>query len=205
MWLIDRQFNFCYGHRVWSQELIEEYCESGDVSCKCRHLHGHEGLVHVFLQGQELQRGMVTDFKHLGWLKDFLNSHLDHKFVLDLNDPWFSHIINGSAESTDGQLSAIVPDRPLVSNGMERIRAVPICVAGTDHLAGYALDVEAMQGPEREFYEGFFIVNFLPTSEHLSRWLFECVQTKMSLIDVKVKRLDWFETPRSRASYSADD
>ena len=78
-------------------------------------------------------------------------------------------------------------------------------VPGTDHLAGYTLEVEALQGPEREFYEGFFVVDFLPTSENLSRWLFDCVQKKMSLIDVKVRRLDWFETPRSRASYSAHD
>ena len=79
---------------------------------------------------------------------------------------------------------------------------VPAVVPGTEHHAGYSLDVSALDGPEREFFEGFFLVNFLPTSENLSRWLFDCVDAKMSLIDVRVERLDWFETPRSRASYS---
>ena len=86
VWKIDKQFSFCYGHRVWSQKLHGEYCESGDTSCKCRHIHGHEGLVHLFLEAGELERGMVTDFKHLGWLKNFLDDNLDHKFIIDLNE-----------------------------------------------------------------------------------------------------------------------
>jgi 6-pyruvoyltetrahydropterin/6-carboxytetrahydropterin synthase len=58
-WVIDKQFSFCYGHRVWSQKLVAEYCETGDTACKCRHLHGHEGLVHVFLEGDTL--GLVEE------------------------------------------------------------------------------------------------------------------------------------------------
>ena len=71
-------------------------------------------------------------------------------------------------------------------------------------LAGYNLDVSLLSGPEEEFYEGFFIVDFLPTSENLSKYLYDVAHAKMSKIDVKVARVDWFETPKSRSSYSGE-
>jgi 6-pyruvoyltetrahydropterin/6-carboxytetrahydropterin synthase len=211
-WTIDKQFSFCYGHRVWSQQLIGDYCESGDACCKCRHLHGHEGLVHVFLEGDELERGMVTDFKHLGWLKNFLDDNLDHKFIIDRNDPLFEKIINGQLmtfkEVVEEGNNRIVVDvlalemaddpTPLPSR---YLHLVPAYVPGTEHLGGYNLDVSELEGPEQEFYEGFFIVDFLPTSENLSKWVYDCVDAKMSLINVKTAKVDWFETPKSRSSY----
>jgi len=234
-WVIDKQFSFCYGHRVWSQQLIGDYCETGDACCKCRHLHGHEGLVHVFLEADELERGMVTDFKHLGWLKNFLDDNLDHKFIIDRNDPWFEKIINGRLTVVERyamtgpvaeletipvlDISGKEPEQPpvpsVVNNYNEGwvqpaperyIPLMPSYVPGTEHLGGYNLDVvglvgENLEGPEEEFYEGFFIVDFLPTSENLSKWVFDCVKAKMDLINVKTNRVDWFETPKSRSSY----
>lgn len=217
-WTIDKQFSFCYGHRVWSQQLIGDYCESGDTSCKCRALHGHEGLVHVFLEGSELTRGMVTDFKHLGWLKNFLDDNLDHKFIIDRNDPWFDQIINGKLTTAEFAVSRGQEDYPVfgcdpmddfhittkpvlaVRDGIE-LKMIPSFVPGTKHLGGYNLDVQDLEGPEQEFYEGFFIVDFLPTSENLSKWVFDCVKAKMDLINVNTAQVDWFETPKSRSSY----
>ena len=209
-WTIDKQFSFCYGHRVWSQLLNADYCESGDACAKCRHLHGHEGLVHVFLEGTELERGMVTDFKHLGWLKNFLDDNIDHKFIIDLNDPWFVNIINAEPyydimDGGDGELVSLFPRQPLNTSEQGALETVPVYVPGTNHLAGWNINVEDLSGPEEEFYEGFFLVNFLPTSENLSRWLFDCVDAKMSQIKVKTTRIDWFETPKSRSSYSRTD
>lgn len=224
-WVIDKQFSFCYGHRVWSQQLIGDYCESGDACCKCRHLHGHEGLVHIFLEGEELTRGMVTDFKHLGWLKNFLDDNLDHKFIIDRNDPWFENIINGKLVTLDKAVRVdennmrVAPTQYLAtavearytdaigshrlnnSNVSVHLELLPSYVPGTEHLGGYNLDVTALEGPEQEFYEGFFIVDFLPTSENLSKWVFDVVKAKMDLINVKTKQVDWFETPKSRSSY----
>jgi 6-pyruvoyltetrahydropterin/6-carboxytetrahydropterin synthase len=90
-WKISKEFDFCYGHRVWSQTLNSEF--SIDSCLKCRHLHGHQGKVIVYLQAEELKDGMVTDFKHLNWFKLFLDDVLDHKFILDINDPLFSKLL----------------------------------------------------------------------------------------------------------------
>lgn len=199
-WVIDKQFEFCYGHRVWSQQLEAEFCETGDVNCKCRFLHGHEGLVHVFLEGDELTRGMVTDFKHLGWLKNFINSNIDHKFMVDINDPYFEKIINGKlVRGLDGQLVSL--HIKLDDNTHKVLPLIAVYVPETSHLAGYNLDVAQLEGCDREFYEGFFLVNFLPTSENLSKWIFDCVSVKMQRLGVKVSQIDWFETPKSRSSY----
>jgi 6-pyruvoyltetrahydropterin/6-carboxytetrahydropterin synthase len=219
-WVIDKQFDFCYGHRVWSQQLNADYCATGDACTKCRHLHGHQGEIHVFLEAPELERGMVTDFKHLGWFKNFIDDNLDHKFIIDLNDPWFTNILN--AKPVYWKTSAAVKDthgkeRTMVGGNLHSLEAhqelntvdsktivmIPCFVPGTDHLVGYAPDVSKMSGPEQEFYEGFFVVDFLPTSENLTKWMFEAVKSKMDLINVRTTRVTLNETPKSRADYSA--
>ena len=218
-WMIDKQFSFCYGHRVWTQELHPEFCEKNDTQCKCRHLHGHEGLVHVFLEGTKLERGMVTDFKHLGWLKNFLDDNLDHKFVLDINDPIFCKLLNctsnkGTIDEAEGLASGLhfvngdmyidVIDEDDPTKVFKSLRLVPVYVPGTEKIAGWNLDVSALKdNAEREVYEGYFLVNFVPTSENFCKWLFDIVSAKMALLGVKVARVDWFETPKSRSSYSA--
>ena len=90
-WTIDKSFDWCYGHRVWSQELNEKFTADGDTCLACRQLHGHQGKLKVMLEGDELERGMVTDFKHLGWMKNFIDDVLDHKFIMYINDPLIPH------------------------------------------------------------------------------------------------------------------
>jgi 6-pyruvoyltetrahydropterin/6-carboxytetrahydropterin synthase len=201
-WMIDKQFDFCYGHRVWSQLLNADYCETGDACAKCRHLHGHQGEIHVFVEGSELERGMVTDFKHLGWFKNFIDDHLDHKFIIDLNDPWFVNIVNARPVFSEGELVALHATQPFNTFDGQELKAIPVMVPGTNLLAGYELDVSDLQGPEQEFFEGFFLVNYLPTSENLAKWMYECIDAKMSLINVKVTKVTLNETPKSRAEYS---
>ena len=178
MWMIDKQFSFCYGHRVWSQKLENEFCESGDYKCKCRALHGHEGLVHVFLEGDELERGMVTDFKHLGWLKNFLDKQIDHKFIIDRHDPLYAFVTR-------------------------HMMLEEVYVPDTEHVAGYVLNTDALdpESPEFEYLDGIFVVDFVPTSENLSKWIFDCANAKMKKLGIKVSRVDWFETPKSRSTY----
>lgn len=173
-WKIAKEFNFCYGHRVFNQELNAEY--SLDTSCKCRHLHGHEGLIRIGLVSDELTNGMVTDFKHLNWFKYWLDKELDHKFIMGLDDPLLLHEV------------PIISDTTLLR-----------------HEAGhYTLSPSSyydLKRPLQEKYEGLVFVKFVPTSENLSKWLFGVVQKKMSKIDVQVDYVQFFETPKSQSVY----
>jgi 6-pyruvoyltetrahydropterin/6-carboxytetrahydropterin synthase len=178
--IIDKTFEFCYGHRVWSQTLNGEY--AADLKCACRHLHGHEGKLQVYLKsptGELDQTGMVTDFRHTEWLKKWINTYVDHQFILDHNDPLYNQII-----------------------GKEKM-LVPVYVPETEHIAGWNIDLDFVEPntPEYEYYEGFFIVEFVPTSENLSSWMAELVDIKMKPLNVTVDRIDWWETPKSRSSF----
>jgi 6-pyruvoyltetrahydropterin/6-carboxytetrahydropterin synthase len=122
--------------------------------------------------------GMVTDFRHLEWLKKWINEYIDHQFVLDKSDPLYNQIIG--------------------NRGL-----VPVLVPNTDHVAGWQLDLTGLDPntPEYEYYEGFMIVDFVPTSENLSSWMAELVDIKMKPLNVTVDHIDWWETPKSRSVY----
>jgi len=172
-WQISKQFDFCYGHRVWSQELNTEF--SLDDCLMCRHLHGHQGKVLVHMESDKLQNGMVTDFKHLNWFKKFLDDTIDHKFIIDINDPLFPTLLPHYKTKEN-----------LVS--MDENYKIPNLTIVKDE------DIHI-----KEMYEGFIIVDFVPTSENLSAWLLKIVQDKMAQIDIKVSHLEYFETPKSRS------
>lgn len=172
-WNISKQFDFCYGHRVWSQELNAEFAL--DECLMCRHLHGHQAKVVVHLESDQLKNGMVTDFKHLNWFKKFLDDVVDHKFIIDINDPLFETLLphyKNKQNFYSFDENYMVPDLTLIKNEEPHIK---------------------------EMYEGYIIVDFVPTSENLSTWLLKIVQKKMKKIDIKVSHIEYFETPKSRS------
>jgi 6-pyruvoyltetrahydropterin/6-carboxytetrahydropterin synthase len=183
---IGKEFGFDYGHRVWTQELNSEY--SLDSRCVCRHLHGHRGMVIVFLEGDPQPNGMVTDFKHLNWFKKFLDDVLDHKMILDISDPALSHFF------------PLIGNSPNIDELKLTMNVVGEHRYWTPMLSAYSNQDEHVQ----EIYEGLVIVNFVPTSENLSKWLFEIAENKMAKINVKVGGIQFFETPKSQSNYSKD-
>ena len=44
-----------------------------------------------------------------------------------------------------------------------------------------------------EYYESFIIVDFIPTSENLSKWLCEIVNYKMSQIEISVDKVEFLK------------
>jgi len=173
LWKIAKQFDFCYGHRVWSQTLDVEF--SMDSCLACRHLHGHQGQLIVYLQSDKLENGMVTDFHHLNWFKVFIDKTLDHKFIIDINDPLFATLLPDYKDKQNLLTCSDGYKRPDLS----------ILKGKPEHLF--------------EMYEGYIIVDFVPTSENISTWLMGIVQEKMKKIDVKVSHIEFFETPKSRS------
>lgn len=175
---ISKEFAFDYGHRVWTQKLDVEF--SLDNACVCRHLHGHRGTVWVHLFGTQLNnQGMITDFKHLNWLKKFVDDTVDHKFIIDMHDPLYNKIVGNK-------------------------KLVEVYVPKTTYRAGWVLDITDLTAgtPEYEYYDGFFVVDFVPTSEGLSRWMYMIVQNKMAQLGVRVSKVEWWETPKSCSVYT---
>lgn len=179
---IAKQFDFCYGHRVWSQQLKEGYAT--DLCLACRHFHGHQGTIMVYLTADKLTDGMVTDFKHLGWFKKWLDDVLDHKFIMDLNDPLFDHEIIEPLLRIN-----IVKETPLVYFFEEGYSVI------NQNL------LEKLPKHIQEKYEGMVFVNFVPTSENLSKWLHGIISKKMNPLGVHVSRVQFYETPKSQANY----
>ncbi len=79
----------------------------------------------------------------------------------------------------------------------------PVTIPETDVVAGYKIDLGGLEPntPEYEYFEGFLVVDFVPTSENLSSWMADLVEAKMSKLNVTVDRIDWWETPKSRSVF----
>jgi len=196
---IDKSFSFCYGHRVHNQRLDTSFTDSGNACLACRHLHGHEGLVKVFLEATPDNEnikttGMVTDFKHLGWFKNFIDDNLDHKFIMDIEDPLFN------------------TEFPLVLNEEKKMNCV---LLSEGHFIpdltniNKCLDEMDLEEKEKqaifEKYEGAVFVDFVPTSENLTSWLLSVVQDKMNgMVGIKIKAVEYWETPKSHCRVEID-
>ncbi len=77
MYSVMKEIRFCYGHRLLN------------YSGKCRHLHGHNGLIEVTIEKPSLDElGMVTDFSDISKIvKKWVDEELDHKLILNEKDP----------------------------------------------------------------------------------------------------------------------
>ncbi|MCK9542537.1 MAG: 6-carboxytetrahydropterin synthase [Novosphingobium sp.] len=184
VWQISKQFDFCYGHRVWSQELNKEF--SMDSCLACRHFHGHQGKVIIYLESTILNKGMVTDFKHLNWFKKWLDEILDHKFIMDIHDPILPYelasVILPAATTTN---AFITHDENFLTLDPEIYKDAPLFL--------------------KEKIEGLVFVPFVPTSENLSKWLFDIVAKRMKTINITVSKIEFFETPKSKSTYINDE
>lgn len=186
MYTISKEFDFCYGHRVWSQKLSKEL--SLNAECKCKHLHGHNGKIQVELEAYRLNnQGMVLDFTELNFVKKFIDETIDHKFIIDENDPVKDLII---PRITYDQMEA-----PLLLHSLGAFKIVDIPVLKEAHELDETDDVKI------ELYESFVIVNFVPTSENICRWIYDIVSKKLESFDIQVKGVRFFETPKTQSYF----
>lgn len=200
MYEIDKQFDFCYGHRVYNQQLDKDL--SVDGLCKCRHLHGHNGKLLIGLQANTLERGMVTDFKNLECIKVLVDDVLDHKFIAGIEDPLFDELFNDSS-------SFIIWDE----YGLGRVDPAHInAVCNSFYHEHYRLSRSVTIASEheraiRDKLEGLVVVNFVPTSENLCKMFADVANKRLAkLFDgrVKVSYVDFWETPKSHCRYTLD-
>lgn len=175
MYVITKEFQCDYGHRVHNQTLNKDY--SLDDCLVCRHLHGHRMTLKVSLSSHSLSDSMVTDFKHLNWLKQFIDDVIDHKFIIHMDDPMFERI---TGKTTDD---------------------VGIVTWGGDLVEFGSFELDPNDPIGNEITESFVVVDFVPTSEELSRWFYDIVEAKMAPLNVTVDSVTFQETPKSTAVY----
>ena len=197
-WTIDKQFDFCFGHRVWSQDLNTKYSLDGCLAC--RHLHGHQGKVKLFLAANELQKGMVTDFKHTNIFKKWLDDIMDHKFIIDINDPLFENLAGDLCLSDKHKRTF---EDLMVNINTDYNFAIPDLEQLTALNLGGELRVEQRQALF-EKYEGLIIVNFVPTSENLCKWWFEVANKMLKELGIDVVAVEYWETPKSHCRYQPE-
>ena len=198
-WVIDKQFDFCFGHRVWSQELNTKYSLDGCLAC--RHLHGHQGKVKLFLGANDLNKGMVTDFKHTNIFKKWLDDVMDHKFVIDINDPLFSNLAGNILLTPDESLSWY--ENLMVNYNSEYGYARPDLDHVTDILSKLNIS-DARKQAIYEKYEGLIVVNFIPTSERLCQWWYEVANKMLNGLGIDVVAVEYWETPKSHCRYQPE-
>jgi len=183
-WEIAKEFEISYGHRVWAQDLNCNF--SLDNKCSCKMLHGHNARIILYLGGPSLNdQGMILDFKNLNWVKQWLDNVVDHKFIMDINDPLLNYDIRDPLEKFLGNRS-----RPLsfINHNEEYSTVDEKCYADLEDVI-------------KEKYESYIFVNFVPTSENLSKWIFDVVQRKLNEINIKVAKVEFYETPKSKSTY----
>lgn len=176
-WTIDKEFNFEMGHRVHAQKLPHEHL-SITTDCACKHLHGHSYTIKVFLTADHLDdSAMVTDFKNLNFMKRFVDDVLDHKFMIDINDPLF-YSITGISRTED------IEHLPNFTNLGDWLKISKTNI--DDNL--------------KDLIDSFVLVDFVPTSENICRHLKEYAQSQIGHI-ATVSALELWETKKSHARY----
>jgi 6-pyruvoyltetrahydropterin/6-carboxytetrahydropterin synthase len=184
MYKISKVFDFCYGHRVWNQTLDSEL--SCNSPCKCKNMHGHNGIIKIGLVGEELYRDMVTDFNNLSWFKKFIDDNLDHKFIMDINDPLGNFLFSPS-------LGENWKEFIVMNSGEKYLRGLSVF-----ELSG---EREGVSKETIEILNGFVFVDFVPTSENFSKWFFDMVSLKMKEHFVYVAYVEFKESTKTSSEY----
>lgn len=180
-WTISKEFNFEAGHRVWAQKLDHPEL-SISTECSCRHLHGHSYTIKVSLTSDTLDASsMVTDFKNLNFMKKFVDEVLDHKFILDVRDPNFQLITGVSIPNNFGP-----PDFTNLNDWIVTI----------DSQTGLPIVADNVQLHRTSFV----LVNFVPTSENICKYLKEHAQKMIGDV-ATVSALELWETKKSYCRY----
>lgn len=180
MYTIDKEFSWDMGHRVWSQTLNIKYAEDGDLMC--RRPHGHTYKAKIGLKAKSLSNGMVTDFKHLNFVKTIIDNDWDHRFMIDKNDP---------------MLRSLFPEYESLSKGN--------CAKDKTYYTNFDLTESVYDKLTKERIEGFIVVDFVPTAENICKCLGEIIQNKMGEFlkenEIELAFVELWETPKSHCKW----
>lgn len=189
MYEISKTFKFDAAHRVPTQHLdIKHSCNTPN---KCRHIHGHEYKIDVCLTSSMLHDGMVIDFNNLNFFKKFIDEVLDHKFIVWIEDDL---LINKFFD---------VKRNKIIVDNINKFKLDKDKNIYDDFLIIKTTDEDGNLN-ERDLYESFVIVKFVPTAEELSYFLYRQIYNyfkENGLSAHMVESVTVHETSTSSATY----
>lgn len=204
---IQKSFEIDFGHRVWTQQLDENF--SGISTCPCKLLHGHRGKFILELEGVvDPRTGMVVDFKNLDFIKKLINNLFDHKFLIDINDPFLDkQIRDWSVDSTCSILTnmnnVIAVQSQDIYNGCTHKEIMIQLMKSNPKLNKIAFTVNKdMKCADDEWLCSFTFCNFVPTAENISAAVLETIKNLMSpsiFAGVELTSVQFYETPTGSA------
>ena len=172
MYIISKEFTVDFGHRIWTQEVDKQL--SNNAQNKCRFLHGHTAKIVVNIVGDTLEGGMVTDFNNLNWFKEWLDEWIDHRFVIDTNDPMMN-------------LLYLKYEIDLIRSKVKLLSFIKYNNEGG--------------GFNPDYMGSFTFINCIPSAENMARLLYNFVQGKIGKHKIKIHSVEFWETPKSKAVY----
>lgn len=130
---------------------------------------------------------MVTDFKHLNFFKNLLDDNFDHKFIMDINDPLLSNLFP----------EIFIQEEPLRLIDKKYFKIPDLEFIERDF--NFTNEI-------KEKLEGLVLVDFVPTSENLSKYFFNIIEDYFKDLNqsnnVQVAYVDFYETAKSHCRYS---
>jgi 6-pyruvoyltetrahydropterin/6-carboxytetrahydropterin synthase len=188
--LITKKINFVAGHRVHSQNLPKSLGPN-----KCRFLHGHEYVLELFITSDLDESGMVLDFAFFNYLNDFIQRFIDHKFILDINDPLFESITGGINDRLDCRSKCLVYCTITEMNGKIEL------ISTDKEKSLFSKFNRYYEEFDDEHKQSFIIVDFVPTAENLCNWfvkIFDRMKT-IGLIPAKIQlsKIRLYETQKA--------
>ena len=196
MFTIEKTFTGDLAHRIHTQRLDSDFTEKGSKILKCRRLHGHTFGLKVKLGSKTLENDMVLDYNELGFVKDMINDILDHRTLIAESDPILKKV-----------LLPVFSDNLKESLLEKSSEPYPIFIKTPWGCSKFNIDVIEDQDI-KEFLDSFVIVPFTTSSENISRWICQIVESKIYKFnqihgtDVRVLSVSYKETPNSEAVYS---
>lgn len=180
MQTITKTFNFCYGHRVDSQDFDSIYNDG-----KCRFLHGHDGCIELIFDSKNF------DESSLNWFENFLINHVDYKFLIDKNDPIFyfavEHLMSFHVHYND-------------FSTLFKKYLTPVNVQGV--IVGWNVDTTSFARdwgmdlihPNMDVLKGYFVVDFSPTGENLVAWVYKIISNSLDQTKIQLLQVNWHES-----------
>lgn len=216
---ISKSYEIDFGHRVWTQ--VKDDILSCSSITKCRRMHGHRGKIVLEMSGNVDSSGMIIDFTHLSYIKKWIDNMIDHRFLIDINDPLIRDNIIDLKVSGDSRIlhnSDILNFKYIYARSVNSASSKSISYDFSNfslrdifHILSntilknvsykmICLDNE-MISVHDEWNTSFVITNFVPTAENISECIFESVSMSLPK-HVKLESVIFYETPTGAASYS---